>query len=212
MKIAILEAFRGTMCEKITTAKEFLTNIEKRFVKNEKAEIGTLLTSLISMKYMGKGNIREYILEMSHFASKLKALKLELSEDFLVHLVLISLMMQFNQFKEEERLKQDRTESAHIASSFKEKGKKRKNTKEVAGHKKKQCTNYHAWCANKGMLLALVLLIEELVEDERIFCREKRQTTLHAFRLGIPLNHRPSHSPGRYFIFEPCVTASSGYP
>ena len=43
------------------------------------------------MRYVGKGNIREYILEMFHTASELKALKLELSEDLLVHLVLISL-------------------------------------------------------------------------------------------------------------------------
>ncbi|KAF9687626.1 hypothetical protein SADUNF_Sadunf02G0112800 [Salix dunnii] len=166
MKRAIPEAFRGTMSDHITTAKEFLTNIEKRFVKNEKAEIGTLLTSLISMKYKGKGNVREYILEMSHLASKLKALKLDLSEDLLVHLVLISLPAQFNQFKvsyncqketwslnelishcvqEEERLKQDRTESAHLAVAFKDKGRKRKNVKEAAGtvSQKKQLTKSH---------------------------------------------------------------------
>ena len=38
-------------------------------------------------------------MEMSHIASKLKALKLELSEDLLVHLVLISLPTQYSQFK-----------------------------------------------------------------------------------------------------------------
>ena len=76
MKKAIPEAFRGTISEKITTAKEFLADIEKRFVKNEKSEIGTLLTSLISMKYRSKRNIREYIMEMCHLTSKLKALKL----------------------------------------------------------------------------------------------------------------------------------------
>ncbi|KAK0579195.1 hypothetical protein LWI29_022610 [Acer saccharum] len=72
-----------------------------------------LLQSLISMKYKGKGNIKEYIMEMSYIASKLKALKLELSDNLLVHL--------------EERLKQDRIESAHLASTSKDKGKKRKN-------------------------------------------------------------------------------------
>ena len=51
------------------------------------------------MRYKGKGKIREYIMEMSHLASKLKTLKLELSEDLLVHLVLISLPTQFSQFK-----------------------------------------------------------------------------------------------------------------
>ena len=91
MKKSIPEAFRDTISETVSTAKDFLAEIEKRFVKSEKAKIGTLLTNLISIRYAGKGNIREYIMEMSHLASRLKALKLELSEDLLVHLVLISL-------------------------------------------------------------------------------------------------------------------------
>ena len=99
MQRGISETFGGDLSEKVTTAKEFLREIEKRFVKNDKAEISTHLANLISMKFKGKTNIREYILEMSNLASKLKALKLELSEDLLVHLVLISLSAQFSQFK-----------------------------------------------------------------------------------------------------------------
>ena len=38
-------------------------------------------------------------MEMSYLASKLKALNLELSEDLLVHLVLICLLAKFSQFK-----------------------------------------------------------------------------------------------------------------
>ena len=57
------------------------------------------LASLILMKYKGKGNIREYIIEMSHLASKLKALGLDLSDDLVVHLAIFSLAAQFNQFK-----------------------------------------------------------------------------------------------------------------
>lgn len=57
------------------------------------------MAKLISMKYKGKGNIREYIMEMSNLASKLKSLKLELGEDLLVYLVLISLPTHFGQFK-----------------------------------------------------------------------------------------------------------------
>ena len=37
MKRAILETFRGTMSDKVTTAKELLEEIEKWFAKNEKA-------------------------------------------------------------------------------------------------------------------------------------------------------------------------------
>ena len=99
MKHAIPEAFKGTVSEKVTTTKSFLKEIVKRFAKKEKAETSTLLANHISIRYKGKGNIREYIMEMFHLASKLKALKLELFEDLLMYLVLISLPAQFSQFK-----------------------------------------------------------------------------------------------------------------
>ncbi|CAH9136785.1 unnamed protein product [Cuscuta epithymum] len=196
MKRAIPESFRGTMSDE-DDAKSFLAELEKRFAKNEKAETSTLLSTLVSMKYKGKGNIREYILEMSHIASKLSAPKLILPEELLVYLVLISLPSQFNQFKvsyncikekwslnelishcvqEEERIKQDKTESAHLASTskgskkmkFKEaanSGPQRKHHKETkeetkesgcffcrgTNHKKNDCTKYHAWRAKKGL-------------------------------------------------------------
>jgi len=51
------------------------------------------------MKYQGRGNDSEYIIGMSHLASKFRALKLEPLEDLLIHLVLISLPLQFTEFK-----------------------------------------------------------------------------------------------------------------
>ena len=83
--------------------------------------------------------------------------------------------------QEEERLKQDKTESAHLVSTSKDKRKNKKikadkeavvivpqkkqqkvQTKDgcffcgAEGHQKKQYTNYHTWHAKKGMLLNLV--------------------------------------------------------
>ena len=79
--------------------------------------------------------------------------------------------------QEEDRLKQDKTECAHLAYASKDKGKKRKNDNEAAkgpvqkkqhkdgqgcffcnksGHVKKDCTKYHAWRAKKNMFLTLV--------------------------------------------------------
>jgi len=98
-KYGIPKAFRDAVSNEITLTKDYLTEIEKRFAKNDKAETSTLLANLIFMKYKGKGNIKKYIMQMSHIAFKLKALKLELSEDLLVHLVLISLPAHFSQFK-----------------------------------------------------------------------------------------------------------------
>ena len=98
MKHSIPEAFRGSISEG-ENAKRFIDENEQYFAKNEKAEMCNLLAKLIYMKYKGQSNIREYIMEMSDLASKLKALKLELGEDLLVHLVLISLPTHFGQFK-----------------------------------------------------------------------------------------------------------------
>ncbi|XP_047342753.1 uncharacterized protein LOC124946230 [Impatiens glandulifera] len=95
IKRGIPEAFRGVVSEDITNAKEFLTEIEKRFVRNDKEKIGAILACLVTLKYKGNGNIREHILEMSHIVSRLKTLKLDLSEDLLVHLILLSLPTQY---------------------------------------------------------------------------------------------------------------------
>ena len=99
IKRGIPEAFRGAVSDEITDAKVFLAEIEKRFAKSDKAETSTLLKRLISMKFKGNKNIREYIMKISHIASKLTALTLELSEDLLVYLVFISLPPQFSQFQ-----------------------------------------------------------------------------------------------------------------
>lgn len=53
MKRTISKAFRDAILDKIETAKEFLEDIEKMFVKNEKSQIGTPLANLVSMKYKG---------------------------------------------------------------------------------------------------------------------------------------------------------------
>jgi len=159
IKRGIPEAFRGAVSDEITLAKYFLAEIKKCFTKNDNEEISTHLASLISMKYKGKGNIREYIIQISHIASKLKALKLELSENLLMHLVLISFPVQFSQFKisyncqkekwtlnelisycvyEEERLTHEKFESIHLVSTAKDKGKKRKKDEAAKGPDQKK--------------------------------------------------------------------------
>ncbi|KAH7857196.1 hypothetical protein Vadar_010122 [Vaccinium darrowii] len=136
IKHSISDTIRGAMPEE-ENAKKFLSQIADRFVASEKVEACTLLSKLVTMRYNGKGNIREYIMEMSNLVTKMKALKLEFSQEILVYLVLISLPTQFGPFKinyntqrekwtlneliaqcvqEEERMKQERTESAHLAT------------------------------------------------------------------------------------------------
>ena len=136
MKHSIPEAIRGATPED-TRAKTFLDQIANQFAANEKVETNTILSKLVFMRYKGKENINEYIMKMSNLVARLKALKLELLENILVHLVLISLPTQFSPFKisyntqkkkwtlneliaqcvqEDERLKQEKIESARLAS------------------------------------------------------------------------------------------------
>ncbi|CAM8978338.1 unnamed protein product [Rhodiola kirilowii] len=95
----IPEVFRGIVPDEISSAKDYLTEFEKHFVENDTAKTSKLLANLISMKYFGKGNVRENIMEISQLASKLKALKIELSINLLVHLVLISLPSEYSQLR-----------------------------------------------------------------------------------------------------------------
>ncbi|XP_039115899.1 uncharacterized protein LOC120251446 [Dioscorea cayenensis subsp. rotundata] len=137
MKNTIPETFLNTTSDK-RDIKQFLDTLEERFVRSDKAETSATLKKLVSMRYKGDRNIREYVLDMCHLAGKLKSLKFEIPEDVLVHMVLISLPPQFSQFEvnyncqkekwtvnelishlaqEEDRIKQREVESADFASS-----------------------------------------------------------------------------------------------
>ena len=130
IKRYIPEAFWGSITESAND-KKFLLNIEQVFAKNEKAKTSTLLRKLVGMKNTNKENI----MEMFNITGKLKALKLQLFDDLLVHLVLTSLLAQLSWFivsyntqkdkwtlnelishyvQEKERIKKDKVESAHL--------------------------------------------------------------------------------------------------
>ncbi|XP_026409833.1 uncharacterized protein LOC113304928 [Papaver somniferum] len=134
IKSHIHKSIKGSIPER-HNVKDYLQAIEEQFSTSDKVLAGTLMKKLSSMRYNGTSGIREHIMEMRDISSQLGALEVELSEDFLVHLVLISLPSQFGQFKisyntkkekwsmnelltmcvqEEGRLKQENLESAHL--------------------------------------------------------------------------------------------------
>nr|KYP41105.1 Retrovirus-related Pol polyprotein from transposon TNT 1-94 [Cajanus cajan] len=117
MKRSVPEVFQGSISES-QNDKGFLDAVEHYFTSNEKADARRLFAKLISMRYKGKGNIRDYIMEMSNLASKLKALKLELSDDLLVHLFLISLPTQFGQFKVSYNTQKDKWTLNELISHY----------------------------------------------------------------------------------------------
>ncbi|RVW36320.1 hypothetical protein CK203_107650 [Vitis vinifera] len=153
MKHSIPEVIRGAIPEE-AQAKTFLDQIANRFAANEKVETSTILSYLVSIRYKWIENIREYIMKMYNLVTRLEALKLELPEDILVHLVLISLPTQFSPFKinyntqkekwtlnelfaqcvqEVEILKQEKIESAHLAFTSQGYGTNKKRKRDNKG-------------------------------------------------------------------------------
>ena len=98
IKHTISITIRGSIPDKVI-AKSFLTEVADWFIKFDKVETSMHLSKLINMRY-DKENIREYIMKMSNLVSKLKALKLKLSEEVLVHFILISFLVKYNPFQD----------------------------------------------------------------------------------------------------------------
>ncbi|KAK3019050.1 hypothetical protein RJ639_003745 [Escallonia herrerae] len=143
MKCSITTAIRGAIPDS-DNAKLYLAHIEEQFQGSSKVHATTLITKMVTLKYSGSNGVREHILRMNDMASQLKGLDMEISEGFLVHFIMTSLPAQFGPFKinyntqkekwkmselismcvqEEERLKSEQPDSAHVAITGPSKGK-----------------------------------------------------------------------------------------
>ncbi|KAK3040692.1 hypothetical protein RJ639_028388 [Escallonia herrerae] len=143
MKGSITTAIRGAIPDS-DNAKLYLAHIEEQFQGSFKAHATTLITKMVTLKYSGSNGVREHILRMNDMASQLKGLDMEISEGFLVHFIMTSFPAQFGPFKinyntqkekwkmsklismcvqEEERLKSEPPDSAHVAITGPSKGK-----------------------------------------------------------------------------------------
>jgi gag-polypeptide of LTR copia-type len=54
---------------------------------------------MLTFKYNGTSDIREHIMMMNDIATKLKGMDIIISERFLVHFIMTSLLTQFSPFK-----------------------------------------------------------------------------------------------------------------
>ncbi|KAK3015735.1 hypothetical protein RJ639_007787 [Escallonia herrerae] len=143
MKGSITTAIRGAILDS-NNAKLYLAHIEEQFQGCSKAHATTLITKMVTLKYSGSNGVREHILRMNDMASQLKGLDMEISEGFLVQFIMTFLLAQFGPFKinynaqkekwkmselismcvqEEERLKSEQPDNAHVSITGPSKGK-----------------------------------------------------------------------------------------
>ena len=140
IKAHVNKSIRGSIpeCDKV---KNLIKAIEEQFVTSDKALASTLMKKLTGLKFDNSKGVREHIMEMRDISAKLKSLKIDISDAFLVHFVLNSLPTEYGPFKisynthkenwsmnelltmcvqEEERLKHEKQdmkqESANLAT------------------------------------------------------------------------------------------------
>ncbi|KAJ1376706.1 gag-polypeptide of LTR copia-type [Sesbania bispinosa] len=80
-------------------AKEFLRSISEKFKTFNKAQKGQYLYLHEKTKYDGVSGVREHMMKLVHYYNKLKSLKVELGESYLIWPVLKSLPSQFDVLK-----------------------------------------------------------------------------------------------------------------
>ncbi|KAL1352152.1 hypothetical protein AAHE18_06G146300 [Arachis hypogaea] len=79
--------------------KDYMKAIDEQFESSSKALASTLMVQLSSMRLTGIRGVREHIIGLGDIAAQLKALEVEISDSFLVHLILNSLPAQYRPFK-----------------------------------------------------------------------------------------------------------------
>ncbi|GJW12218.1 UBN2_2 domain-containing protein [Tanacetum coccineum] len=137
IKNSISVVIRGAIPD-FENAKEYLSSIEEQFKGTLTAHASTLIIKMLTTKYDGVSGVREHIMVMSDMINKLEGMNMEISEGFLVHFIMTSLLMQFGPFKinyntqkekwkmseliamcvqEEERIKVEKPDVVHVATT-----------------------------------------------------------------------------------------------
>ncbi|XP_070681652.1 uncharacterized protein [Malus domestica] len=195
MKKAMAQSVKGGI-PKHTNAKAFLAAIGEKYIESGKAETGTFLTQLTSIKFDGVGSVREHILKMADLALKLKDLEVVVTDQFLVHMALNSLPAKYGQLKvsyntskdkwgidelismcaqEEDRLKTDKNAEVHFVQT--EKGNRVPSTSPMnTANKKKKKVNSYPSIKNtntfKGSHKLKPINTENDKDKECYFCKE----------------------------------------
>ena len=162
IKRSIAEHLLGGITEN-NNAKEFLVVVEKKHQISDNAEAGNFMDELMNMRYNDMTGVRDYILEMVHLQTKLKAHDIPIPDKFIVYQALNPLPFSFSQIKtayntlnqtssvndlitkcvvEEEKLKKENNESTHLVALGKSNNQKRvQNSRKPNFHSHKKSKN-----------------------------------------------------------------------
>ena len=86
----------NTTLPKIDSAKEFMRLVGEHSQTADKSFAGTLMSTLIIMKFDGSRTMHEHVIEMTNIATNLKTLGMTVNENFLIQLILNSLPSEYD--------------------------------------------------------------------------------------------------------------------
>nr|XP_025676815.1 uncharacterized protein LOC112776789 isoform X2 [Arachis hypogaea] len=98
IKSRISASIRGSIPD-CRNVKDYMKAIDEQFESSSKALASTLMAQLTSMRLTSVRGVREHIMRLRDITTQLKALEVEISDSFLVHLILNSLPAQYGPFK-----------------------------------------------------------------------------------------------------------------
>ena len=98
IKTKISAGIRGSV-EQHTNVKTLLKAIDDQFVTSNKTMAITLIMKFSSIRLTSVKGVHEHIMGIRDIAAQLKKLEVDMSETFLVHYILNTLLQQYRPFK-----------------------------------------------------------------------------------------------------------------
>jgi hypothetical protein len=92
----VIESVRGAT-RKCQSVAEYLAKIQQQLTGSSKAFARTIIKKIVTKNY-DDSRIREYILKMTNFANNIKRFDMKIKNDFVIHLILVSLPKEFETF------------------------------------------------------------------------------------------------------------------
>ncbi|KAE9585540.1 hypothetical protein Lalb_Chr25g0290031 [Lupinus albus] len=100
MKMSISDNVKPSM-PKTDNAREFIRMIKEYSQSDitDKSVVGNLMTELTTKKFDWSQPIHDHVTSMANLAAKMKGMRMEVTEAFLVQFIINSLPVEFGQFQ-----------------------------------------------------------------------------------------------------------------
>ena len=98
MRMIVVYNIKKTL-PKTDNAEEFMGLVGERSQTADKSFVGTLMSTLTTIKFDGSRTMHEHVIEMTNIATRLKILGMVVNENFLVRFILNSLSFEYGPFQ-----------------------------------------------------------------------------------------------------------------